>query len=213
MRFTVTVPVAVSQSNASPRDSFWMTMVSGRRGLPAASGVLIANPCGFDEPERAVIESPHVESALVHQPVMGRAQQDEVVERGLPAVGPVLDVMAVEPMGGGAAGEAAPAVAARERAAHRRRDAAGAPPDTERLAVRAIDDGDDACVAAQPTGGLRRDSGAVLNLTASRSAVCKHFGFDMDHDFMPVRCKHRDIGRLEQPLGHPRQRIGTAHRA
>ena len=59
-------------------------------------------PVRIGEPERSVIEALHVESALVHQPMVGRTQKDEVVERGLPAVGPVLDVMAVEPMGGGA---------------------------------------------------------------------------------------------------------------
>ena len=63
--------------------------------------------------------------------------------RGLPAVGPVLDVMAMQAVGSGAAGEATSAVAARERTTHRGRDAAGAPPHTERLAVGAIHDRDD----------------------------------------------------------------------
>ena len=130
-----------------------------------------------------------------------------------PPIGPVPDVMAVEPVSGGAAGEAAPAVAARERAAHRRRDAAGAAPDAERLAVRSIDDGDDSGIAAQPPGGLRRDGGAILDFAAPRAAVGEHVGLDMDHDFVPVGCKHRRIARLEQPLGHPRQCIGPAHRA
>ena len=42
------------------------------------------------------------------------AEQDEVVERGLPALGPVFDVMTVEAVRGRAAGEAAPAVSVRE---------------------------------------------------------------------------------------------------
>ena len=70
------------------------------------------------EPECVIVETLHVESAFVHQPVVGRTRQDEVVERGLPAVGPVPDVMAVQPMGGGATGEAAPAVAARQCTAY-----------------------------------------------------------------------------------------------
>ena len=53
----------------------------------------------------------------------------------------------------------------------------------------------------------------MLDFTAPRPAVGEHFGFDMDHDFMPVRGERRCIARFEQPLGHPRQRIGTAHRA
>ena len=69
--------------------------------------------------------------------------------------------MAVESVSGGAAGESAPAVTARERAAHRRRNAAGAPSHTERLSVRSVHDRDDSGVAAQPPGGLRRDGGAV----------------------------------------------------
>ena len=60
----------------------------GRRGLPPPRGS-DCQPVRVGEPERAVVEALHVESALVHQPVMGRTQQDEVVERGLPAVGPV----------------------------------------------------------------------------------------------------------------------------
>ena len=165
------------------------------------------------EPERAVVEALNVESALVHQPVMGRAQQDEVVEGGLPAVGPVLDVMAVEPMGDGAARKSASAVAARERAAHRRRNAAGAPPDAERLAVCTVHDRNDARIAAQPPGGLRRNGGAVLDFAASGPAVGKHVGLDMNDDFVAVGCERRRISGFEQPLGHPRQRIGAAHRA
>ena len=107
--------------------------------------------------------------------MVGRAQQDEVVEGGLPAVGPVPYVMAVQAMGGGAAGEAASTVAACKRTAHRGRDAAGAPPDAERLAVRAIDDRDDTRIAAQPPGSLRHDGGAVLDFAASRPAVGEHY--------------------------------------
>ena len=69
----------------------------GRRGLPPFRGP-DGQPVRVFEPERTVIEALHVESALVHQPVMRRAQQDEVVEGGLAAVGPVPDVMAVEPV-------------------------------------------------------------------------------------------------------------------
>ena len=92
-------------------------------------------------------------------------------------------------------------------------NAAGAAPDAQRLAVRTVYDRDDTGVAAQPPGGLGRDCGAVLDFAAPRPAVGEDLGLDMDHDFVAVRCKHRGIGRLEQPLGHPRQRIGTAHRA
>ena len=144
---------------------------------------------------------------------MGRTEQHEVVERGLPALGPVLNVMAVQAVGSGAAGEAAPLVAARERSAYGWGDAAGAPPDAERFAVGTIHHGDDSRIAAQPSGSLRRDGGAVLDFTAPRASVREHFGLDMDHDFVPVRRKRRRIARFEHPFGHPRQRIGAAHRA
>ena len=144
---------------------------------------------GVGEPERAVVEALHVEPALVHQPVVGRAEQDEVVERRLPALGPVLDVMAVQPVSGGAAGEAASAVAARERAAHRGRNAAGASSYAQRLAIRTVHHGDDSGIAAQPPGGLRRDGGAVLDFTAPRASIREDFGSDIDDDFVAVRRK------------------------
>ena len=121
--------------------------------------------------------------------------------------------MAVEPVGGGAAGEATSALAAQERPAYRRRDAAGAPPDAERLAVRTGHRGDDAGIAAQPPGGLRRDGGAVLDFAASRPAVSEHLRLNMNDDLVPVRCKRQRIAQSEQPLGQPRQRISAAHGA
>ena len=113
----------------------------------------------------------------------------------------------------GQPGKAAPAVAAEQGSAYRRRNAAGTPPHTERLPIRTIHHGHDSGVAAQPSGGLRRDGGAVLDFAASRSAVGEHFGLDMDDDFVPVGCERRCVARFEQSLGHPRQRIGAAHRA
>ena len=121
--------------------------------------------------------------------------------------------MTVQPVRGGAAGKAAPVVAAEQCTSHRRRDAAGAPPDAERLAVRTVHHGDDAGIAAQASGGLGRDGRAVLDFAASRSTVGVHFGFDVGDDFVAVRCKRRGIARLEHPLGHPRQRVGAAHGA
>ena len=121
--------------------------------------------------------------------------------------------MAMEAVSGGAAGEAAPAVAARKCAAYRGRNAAGTPPHAERLAVRTVHHGDDTGIAAQPSGGLRRNGGAVLDFATSGPAVRKHVGLDVYDDFVAVRGKRRRIAGFEQPLGHPRQRIGPAHRA
>ena len=113
----------------------------------------------------------------------------------------------------GAAGKAASAVTARERAPHRRRNAPGAAPDAERLAVRIVHQADDTGIAAQPSGGLRRDGGPVLDFAASGSTIGEHLGLDVYDDFVAVRRKRRCIPWFEHPLGHPRQRIGAAHRA
>ena len=67
------------------------------------------------EPERPVVEALHIEPSLVHQPVVGRAEHHEVVERSLPALRPMFDVMPVQPVDGGTAGEAAAAVAVEQR--------------------------------------------------------------------------------------------------
>ena len=78
--------------------------------------------------------------------------------------------------------------------------------------MRTVHHGDDAGVAAQPSGGLRRDGGAVLDFAASRPAIGEDLGLDMNDDFVSVRRKRRGIARLEHPLGHPRQRIGPTAR-
>ena len=212
MRSPCQCAVAVSQSMANPRDSFSTMIVSGDDVSSPPRGP-DGHPVRVDEPERTVTEALHVESTLVHQPMMGRAEQDEVVERGLPAIGPVLDVMAVEPVGGGAARKAASAVTACKCTAYGWRDAAGSAADAERLAVRTVHDRNDAGVAAQPSGGLRRDGGAVLDFATSGPAVGEYFRLHMDHNFVTVRGKRRGITGFEQPLGHPRQRIGAAHGA
>ena len=49
------------------------------------------------EVDRAVPAAFDVETTLVHQPVMVRAQQHQVVEARLPALRPVMNVMGVNP--------------------------------------------------------------------------------------------------------------------
>ena len=154
---------------------------------------------GTGEPERAAVETLHVESAVVHQTVMGRAEQDEVVEGGLATVGPVPDMLAVEALGGGATGEATSAVAVRRFVANLRWYAAGASPEDQRLAVGTINDAD--------------DGGSVFDFATPSASVRKDFGIDMGYDFVTGRGKGWCISRFEKPLGHPRQRVGAAHRA
>ena len=95
------------------------------------------------EAQRPVVEAPYIEAALVYQAVVHRAQQQEVVERGLSALGPVVHVVPVQAMGGRAAGESAASIAAQECAANRRGNATGAPADAQRLSPRSVHSGDD----------------------------------------------------------------------
>ena len=53
----------------------------------------------------------------------------------------------------------------------------------------------------------------MLNFAASGSTIGEHLGLDVYDDFVAVRRKRRCIPWFEHPLGHPRQRIGAAHRA
>ena len=54
-------------------------------------------------------------------------------------------------------------------------------------------DADDAGIAAQPPGRLRRDGGAVLDFAAPGPAVGEHIGLDMNHDLVAVGCERRRI--------------------
>ena len=119
--------------------------------------------------------------------------------------------MSVQPVGGGAPGEAASAVTDEQRAAHRGGNGAGATPHGERLAGRAIDGGDDARIAAQAPRRLPREGRVRLDLTAPGPGAGEHRGVHVDHDLMPVGRKGRSVARFKHPVGHPRERIGPSH--
>ncbi len=94
------------------------------------------------------------------------AQGDEVRELGLPAVGPVLDVVRVDIALVRATGEAAAAIAGVERAADRRGDAAGFAPDIERLAALGLEHLQQAGIAGEAAHGLGGEGGSLLDLAA-----------------------------------------------
>lgn len=88
---------------------------------------------------------------------MERAEEDQVVEAGRSAVGPVADVVSMEPPAVAAPGEAARArVAAPERAEEGRGDPAGSAPDVEDLTARRPGHLDQRPVAGEPASGLPR---------------------------------------------------------
>ena len=95
-------------------------------------------------------------ASLVHQPMMVTAQQEQVVEPGLAAVGPVADVVRIDMMAGRAAGKAAAAVAPVECAADGRRNTAAAAADIQRaclkVAAAVFQPVHHAAVTGQPAG-------------------------------------------------------------
>ena len=48
------------------------------------------------EPQRAIVQDPHIESALMHGTMMKPAQRHEIRRLGLAAIRPMLDVMGIE---------------------------------------------------------------------------------------------------------------------
>jgi hypothetical protein len=78
-----------------------------------------------------------------------RAQRQQILETRLAAVGPMVNVMCVEPARVVAAGERAAAIARDERALDCGRDNALFAADVERSTIAVIDDRHDRTVAAE----------------------------------------------------------------
>jgi len=102
----------------------------------------------IDEVDLAASTRAAIETTLVDEMVVKAAQQHEVVETGLTAVGPVPDVVAVAELVAGTAREAAAAVPGLQGAPHSRRNGPRAPPDVQRLAIGVFFNGAGAAVAA-----------------------------------------------------------------
>ena len=85
-----------------------------------------------------------------------RAEQREVLEARVAAVGPMVDVMRVDEARAAAARERAAAIARPERAPERRRHRALLAADVERRAALVLDDRDQAAVAREAPDGLDR---------------------------------------------------------
>ena len=106
------------------------------------------------------------EAPLVHQPVVVATEQDQVLEAGLAATGPVDDVVGVDEAVALTARKLTSPVAHRERPAHRGRDRAGSSPDA-RVACRPARRGDDRAIAGKTPRGLGRDPGPVGDRAAA----------------------------------------------
>jgi hypothetical protein len=98
---------------------------------------------------------------LVDEGVVPSTGENEVAERGLAAVGPVLDVVGVEEEDVGAAGEGALVLLAEvEGATDSGGNRAGAAADVENVAAVVLDDLDEGGVAAEAARRLRGDAGS-----------------------------------------------------
>ena len=105
---------------------------------------------------------------------MVAAEQDEVGQGGGSAIRPVMDVVGVgPPVGSGAAGEGAPAVADVQGAADAGGDGAGGPADVQGFAGRSQDDGDEGRVTRQAAGGGRGQGVAGLGGGAPHPALAE----------------------------------------
>ncbi|GIU94528.1 MAG: hypothetical protein KatS3mg012_0985 [Gaiellaceae bacterium] len=118
-------------------------------------------------------------AALVHEPVVVEAEQDEVVEARLAATGPVNAVVGLQVPAALAAGEPAGAVVAGlERAAQGGRDAVASAPDAERDAG-ALDARQGLRVAAEPARRLRGERWSVGELAAAGAVGLERSGVDV----------------------------------
>jgi hypothetical protein len=140
----------------------------------------------------------------VYEPVVVAAEQDEVVQTGLTALGPVADVMGIDEPPPLAAGELAASVAREQRPADRGRDRTRSSPDAERFAV-SLDQGDERAIAGETPGGFRRDPRAVGNRALTRTGGararlvgCQGLGIDVDEDLIALAAR--------QAGGRPRER-------
>ena len=120
------------------------------------------------------------EAAFVDQAVVEGAEGQEVLDPGLSASGPVLDVVGVEVAVAGTAGEAAAVVAAGQSTAERGGDGAGAAADVEELAAFVFDGGGEGAVAADAAERLRGNAGAVVE--DGDEAVVEGLGLQMEGD-------------------------------
>ena len=84
-------------------------------GLPGLCVLLETLRSPVFEPDLTVLILPTIESTLMNEVMVVPAQQYEVVEAGLTAIGPVFDVVAVAELVVGAPGKAATAVSRPQR--------------------------------------------------------------------------------------------------
>ena len=93
---------------------------------------------------------------------MMAAQQYQVLQAGVATIGPVLDVVTIDEMGIGAAGEAATVVSEAQRPADGGRNGPGFTADGQRFAVFILGQLDEGAVAGNAAGCFRGNMWAVV---------------------------------------------------
>ena len=128
-------------------------------------------------------------TTLVHEFVMLRTQQHQVVEARIAAGGPVLNVVCIDKAFVVAAGERTAFVPGHEGALDCRWHDAGLTTDIQRLSTLAFTDDDRVTIAAQSFDALDREARSTLP-----GGECRLV--DVDRDQVVIRCVARGIGRL-----------------
>src|SRR5262245_1784925 len=148
-------------------------VISSRRERPGAGEVRrVVEPAVGPEPaDVAVVSALDRPAVLVDEPVVERADEDEVLEVGRPAVAPPHDVVGLREPARAAAGEPAFGVAVAELAQHRRRRLPGQAPEAHRFAGSVLEDALDPRVAQEPPGRLRMEPPTVLD---QGGPLCAH---------------------------------------
>ena len=112
------------------------------------------DPGGWDEFRESVVVYADFPGGVVDDAVVAAAQQDEIVEVGGAAVGPVSDVVGVGPAGGvGAAGVGAALVAGGQGFALVDGDQSAAASDVQGFGSAIQDHGDEVAVAGEAAYG------------------------------------------------------------
>ena len=144
--------------------------------------------------------------------MVASAEQDEVVERGLSAGGPVLDVMRVDVAVVRAPGEPAAAIASPQGPVDGRGYRPRLAPDGHGL-PGALDHRHDGRIASEAPSCLRIDhpSGADRRptLISTRIAPGEPIEIDVDDHLVALASGHRRRALGEQRLGQNRQAVGT----
>jgi len=172
-------------------------------------------PVRPSEPHPAATLPLDPEPALVHQPMVIRAQLDQVLKRRRAAPRPVLDVVRVQEPLVTAPREPTSSVPAAQRPPQRRRNRPRPPADRQRLPV-SLDDPDDRRVAPEPAHGLRCQRGPARQLRPLDHLVRRERRrVDVDHEF--ARIRPPTSAATVRLRGHRRprerhQRIGPARR-